>query len=632
MRLLSFKHAAAPPRRGWAGVLAAALALAGGAGLRAAEVNPDPHCIVGADRCPTKTIERLVWYVTQKQDLVEVPGHIHELPGPVLVSGCAGLDLEFEIPADFLATLNPGFWYLYVQAVDAENGFSEPVVTIFEKPAPIAPTGEAKLFIDQDPLEIEPGSPGGEEVTLVLEDCAPESSERVLCAEFELDPSSLEPGSHRLHLSLEDATGFWTVPFQASFLVEYPNSICPPSLLVDRIFGETSCSDGIDNDGDGLADAADPECPDPASNADVLLAPSPDPCFPGFLCFEGTITPADFPQGRGWIEFCADRGYLGGLWIDVLGQGRHLSVFELPEETATQVTLTPRVPDGVIQIRVPPGGTVVLDLADDNPNHSNAIFARFGAPPTDTEYDRMLPPGETSGGRLVVTSSSPEEQILYIRIRGDDFPGGSSYVVTVTGDVVADELVLESVTPAVGTAGGKCDLAATIRGAHFEKGPIFVLRHSDTGTTAVTCSRTIVSSERAEVVFDLEGKPLGLYDLIATAGGAEEMLPSAFRAVEPVKGMLLEAEIAGPDAARLGQPGRLVFRFRNAGDEAMDAPLFAIRSTSPGVRLKLDRDADYSGSEIVALAGLSASGRHAEDWHPSIGDPTAATPRKIPSS
>jgi len=97
------------------------------------------------------------------------------------------------------------------------------------------------------------------------------------------------------------------VPLQASFLVEYPNSICPPSLLVDRVFGESDCSDGIDNDGDGLVDAEDPECPDPANNADVFLAPSTEPCFPEHLCFEGTIAPADFPQNRGWIEFCADR-------------------------------------------------------------------------------------------------------------------------------------------------------------------------------------------------------------------------------------------------------------------------------------------------------------------------------------
>jgi len=84
--------------------------------------------------------------------------------------------------------------------------------------------------------------------------------------------------------------------------------------------------------------------------------------------------------------------------VDLFGQGRHLSVFELEELTPTQVTLTPRVPDQVIQVRVPPGGTVIFDLADTNLNHSNAIFARFGAEPTDSEYDRMLPPGETAGG------------------------------------------------------------------------------------------------------------------------------------------------------------------------------------------------------------------------------------------
>ena len=56
-------------------------------------------------------------------------------------------------------------------------------------------------------------------------------------------------------------------------LVDLADSGCPAA---SANIENPECSDGYDNDGDGAADAADPHCTDPGSNRELVLAGGSD--------------------------------------------------------------------------------------------------------------------------------------------------------------------------------------------------------------------------------------------------------------------------------------------------------------------------------------------------------------------
>ncbi len=564
-------------------------------------------CALSGADCPTGRVVALEWYIDLDPDAVRDHSLLpagNTVAVSLDASACMLEEAEFDIPAAVLDSLLPGYHTLYVRAQEEGGVWSEFRTTLFEVVRPLAaPPATGKVFFDEDTVELDPETAAGTVVAFDWENCSPVGGSPYWQAEVEVDASILDTGSHGLAVALEDQSGFFSVPESATFLVE-ENLLCPPTLLVDSVYREENCSDGLDDDGDGQVDADDPECPNSLASPLVFFDEVPDGCFPGHRCFEAVIEPAKYRFDRAFLEFCVDHGELGGLWLDLLGESRLFSVLELPFSEPMLVTLTANVPEQFVRITVPPGAALTIVLSDPLPEHVTTLLARFGAAPTDAFHDYVGVPGADGTTRLVVRSRSTESQTLFLRLGSDDFPGDVPFNVTIEAIHETEPVVLERITPEVGTAGAPCGFSGVVLGAGFENAPAFSLRQSGGGSVLDLCSQTIVTRSRAEVVVDMEGAALGLYDLVATVppDGTEVVLSGAFTVEAPALVGLLEVELTGQDSIRRNKPGRLTLKYRNVGGEELPARLFVVEAPA-GVELRLHTMEEFGGNVLVVLAG-----------------------------
>ncbi len=254
---------------------------------------------------------------------------------------------------------------------------------------------------------------------------------------------------------------------------------------------------------------------------------------------------------------------------------------------------------------------VLLRLASGDPFSSVALYARWDEEATPIEFDAARDERGQSQTQLVIPLT--RLGTLHVLVQRTD-PGGSAAEVTLTARTAA--LLLESITPAL--VAEESTVTATLRGGGFDAGfSNFALLHPDGATLTPTRVR-IVSADRAEATFDLNGAPRGDYTVKVSdpSGEIVDTLEERLRVGARSELFGLELELFGQsryeiatDEGELLQH-RLTLAYRNVSNAPMNAPLFRVRAPF-GTRLRLESETPFQDEELLIL-GIDPNGAAGE--------------------
>ncbi len=273
----------------------------------------------------------------------------------------------------------------------------------------------------------------------------------------------------------------------------------------------------------------------------------------------------------------------------------------LPCDTTALFSFT--VPD-------PPAGEVrspvAVALAAENPEDSNVLFFRWGSPPSPTEFDFVAAAPASANQALLIPFSRDETGFVLVE---STVLTGDSAAITLTARLA--DLKIESVSPSL--AAENSVISVLVLGGGFREGfSTFTLEGPDSSIAATTTS--VISADRAELVFDLRGHPKGTYAIKVTdaTGQITDTRSRALRIVDPSVLFGLELEISGQSRYRIRsddgsiRQNRVTFTYRNVSTEELAAPLFHIRGPV-GMKLRTESEDEFHDQEMFVL-GIDAGG------------------------
>lgn len=299
------------------------------------------------------------------------------------------------------------------------------------------------------------------------------------------------------------------------------------------------------------------------------------------------------------------RGFVGGNYRGTL----HLDdVTPLPlecgEDPAVQ-QVTPQEPVQVVLDRcrrkrvyafddLPEGGTLVLSLVDEDARGSHSLYASWGRIPSRDDRDHASSGRDVVIQQLVISPILREPLFLCVEA---NVPGKEPEFLELRSDVVA--LALEGFSASrVGSRERR--ISGSVRGGGFREGLRLGLVPSGGDDFYRGQDVLVVSSNRAEAVFDLTDAPLGMYDLVAQGGNSEAVLRGAFEVGSGQLGPVLELSLTGPDFYRYDRVAILNLTYRNVGDVEMRAPLVKLMAPDETL-LRLERDPEFRKGALQVL-------------------------------
>jgi hypothetical protein len=407
-------------------------------------------------------------------------------------------------------------------------------------------------------------------------------------------------------LDTADAVQAFTVAVEAAgaaILDISPGSAVENSDLFAPFVSDTFATVGVvmDSDGEGAEIIA------PGSGLEVLtLSVRGGACPGGTLAFREEFDAGGRPAGTAVV--------VGGRDFRPALRSLELPPSAGPLSIDTPVTW-PLGTCRLFRVEPPYAGSLVASLTG-APLQENALYLRFGAPPTPSLFDAAADGRRRPSQRLAV--ASPPALPAYVLVQSNG--SGAASDVTLRVDDVA--LALESLSADSSRAAGAGLLHASVLGAGFEPGTAFRLEPEAGGGPAIETSQSLlVSSSRAEVVFDLAGAAASRHDLVAetSALGQSARLEDAFTVLTTSIGPRLEVSIRGARqgsrAFRYERSSRLTLAYRNTGDEEMPAPLFKVTGPA-GTGFKLPSEEAYQPGEVHVL-GIHPGG--VPGWLPPGG-------------
>ena len=207
------------------------------------------------------------------------------------------------------------------------------------------------------------------------------------------------------------------------------------------------------------------------------------------------------------------------LLVTVDGQVHPGADSPCTERPVLPVTRTPSAQEAVLDVchrsacfrfqvdAAEAGKSVILTLTDPEPGDSNFLYLRWGSPPTPVDFDLAALEPDRGSQRLVIPASRPETG--YVLVTSNVLQGDSTKV---RFEALIADLGLESISPRQGGEGSR--VSAVILGGGFQTGVTgFGLENASRKIAASAV--TVISTGRAEVVFELPADGRGLYDLVA---------------------------------------------------------------------------------------------------------------------
>ena len=260
-----------------------------------------------------------------------------------------------------------------------------------------------------------------------------------------------------------------------------------------------------------------------------------------------------------------------------------------------------------------PGQALILRLEDANPKNANALYAKWGAPASPTDFDYAADDLRFASQELLIPELRADE--LHVYVRGVKQPEGQATLILHSALI---DTALLSVAPAFSAEGSV--VHAVVQGAGFDDDTDFTIVHGSLPAQVPAEELRILSSSLATVVFDLgaHSAPLGLYNLTATQGpfgGLDPTIAVDKFEVKPAElGPRVQTEIHALPFYRPQRVGRVTLEYTNLGDRELPAKLYKVTGPEPlaagaNPRMRMWLDGEPPGTrEHVLVLGVQRGG------------------------
>ena len=243
--------------------------------------------------------------------------------------------------------------------------------------------------------------------------------------------------------------------------------------------------------------------------------------------------------------------------------------------------------------------TLLLSFAVAAPG-SLKVYARYGAPPTPTEYDAMAAVAGRSNQTVRILSPLPGTYFIALYV--ENLPGGAA---AFSGSAALGGLGLTTVTPALVGNSGHATLK--IEGTSFSPDARFHLKAA--GRPTLEAAEFFSDGGTVYATFDLAGAgaPAGRYDLAVTNQAPEQALLVQAVTVTDGGGPDLQVSLQLPGTVR---PVRVVtarLRYENRGNADLASPLLTLLGPAD-CEWQLPGSHQWRPGPMVPVIGLSASG------------------------
>jgi hypothetical protein len=234
------------------------------------------------------------------------------------------------------------------------------------------------------------------------------------------------------------------------------------------------------------------------------------------------------------------------------------------------------VPESYLRLPSPTAGTALrMTVTDAEARDRQAVYLRWGAPPTTLVHDQVVFEDD-SNQIMVIPEASGRD--AYFLIEGREYDGRVNSL-----SVIVEEIDFE-ITSMSGSFSGPADSATVsvrVDGVGFTEGTVFSLHSAGGVAPLVARDAVLVSSRRADVVFDIDSTtPPDVYDLhaddvviglSAVFRGGFEILPP------PALGPVTELDVRGGRVYRFNWVYIMTLVVRNLGEIERPAPLLRVR-------------------------------------------------------
>nr|WP_322865701.1 CARDB domain-containing protein [Aquicoccus sp. G2-2]MEA1112959.1 CARDB domain-containing protein [Aquicoccus sp. G2-2] len=203
----------------------------------------------------------------------------------------------------------------------------------------------------------------------------------------------------------------------------------------------------------------------------------------------------------------------------------------------------------VFRLNVPAGETLRVRLAGGDPLALREVFVRAGNLPTQALFDAATTTPFGAEQVAVVSSTEPGEYFIRLRIDPGETPSATPY--RLIADLMAFQIT--RVTPDEG--GSARFVTMTIDGAGIKDGAIAKLsRPGFAEYLPVSVKR--IDATKMIAIFDLEGAPHGLYDVIVINADGEQAIEPYRYLVEDKLPTDVSVGLSGPRVVPAGQAGQ----------------------------------------------------------------------------
>ena len=239
------------------------------------------------------------------------------------------------------------------------------------------------------------------------------------------------------------------------------------------------------------------------------------------------------------------------------------------------------------KVVVPAGQTLQVAINTPSSGAFNELYVSYGTMPTRSQY--LYRYSEPFAGDQTVTVPTTQAGTYYVLAYANTVPAPpESYAIE--ADLIP--FSVQSVAPNQVGAG---PVTLEIDGAQFTSGVTFQLQGAS-GT--LNASRVIVrDSATAFATFDLTGRALGSYAIVASqAGQSPVILNAAVTVAAATTSNAVKLGIIEPQAVLVGRPGTITITYDNPGNTDLPAPVIFVNSTN--VLFQVPGQSGYSSASL----------------------------------
>ncbi|MBN1318118.1 MAG: carboxypeptidase regulatory-like domain-containing protein [Anaerolineales bacterium] len=264
-------------------------------------------------------------------------------------------------------------------------------------------------------------------------------------------------------------------------------------------------------------------------------------------------------EGINWNNNAGPLSAASQLAVDELTLG-------VPVDGAFQAAETP----DWYKIEQDAGQEILITLDLEAAIGRTCLYAGFGSMPTEQNYDARSLQWGSPDVRLTLPAPG-NNRTVYLLLMPEALAGDPK---NYTLEATASTFDLDSI--GIDKAGNTGAVTIPLFGNRFQD--TLAVRLEKNGTILYTSQVQIISSDAALATFDLNGAPVGLYDVIASQDAAEKELAGSFTISSGVGGSLV-TKVFIPPLVRVGRPFQGIITYKNAGDADISIPLLILKNS-----------------------------------------------------